>query len=334
MYAQAVEAILRDHAGAAFVRTVEAGGSPAPLRDALADTGFLELLAEESAGGAGLGMQEFHAVVLLCGSWAVPLPLAHTMIVRLMLPPAVRAKALPARAMVALAAGLQSEPGGAHWRCANVSFGAVADRVLASIDGQAWLLDAAEATRQADGVPGSLSTTLRWPAGSGRALGCVLEAPALRDAGAALHAALIAGAMKRSFELTLRYGNDRVQFGKPIGKFQAVQHQLSVMAQHVAAATIASEAAFRCERRLPARLAVAVAKARCSEAAQRVADIAHAVHGAIGVTAEYDLQLCTRRLHEWRMADGSESYWQHVLGEELLAAGAPCVADFARAIEA
>jgi acyl-CoA dehydrogenase len=68
----------------------------------------------------------------------------------------------------------------------------------------------------------------------------------------------------------------------------------------------------------PDRLRVAVAKARTSEAALEVAALAHSIHGAIGFTAEFDLQLYTRRLHAWRQAAGSESYWQEVLGEELV----------------
>ena len=65
-------------------------------------------------------------------------------------------------------------------------------------------------------------------------------------------------------------------------------------------------------------VAVATAKARCSEAALVVSELAHAIHGAIGFTAEYDLQLYTRRLHAWRQAAGSESYWHDVAGSALL----------------
>jgi len=49
-----------------------------------------------------------------------------------------------------------------------------------------------------------------------------------------------------------------------------------------------------------------------------MAALSHAVHGAIGFTAEFDLQLYTRRLHAWRQTAGSESYWHSVLGEELV----------------
>jgi len=68
---------------------------------------------------------------------------------------------------------------------------------------------------------------------------------------------------------------------------------------------------------VPDPLLAAVAKARTSEAAVKVAAIAHAVHGAIGITEEHDLQLYTRRMHEWRRAFGSESYWNRKIGEAL-----------------
>ena len=146
---------------------------------------------------------------------------------------------------------------------------------------------------------------------------------------AALYAALLAGALARTFEITLQYGNDRVQFGKPIGRFQAIQHQLAVMAELVAASRVAAEAAFQGGGAMPAPMAAALAKARASDAVSACAGIAHAVHGAIGVTQEYDLQLHTRRLHEWRLAHGSEDHWHGVIGQAVIASGQP-LADFVR----
>ena len=64
----------------------------------------------------------------------------------------------------------------------------------------------------------------------------------------------------------------------------------------------------------------AAAKARASEAALEVASLAHAIHGAIGFTVEFDLNLYTRRLHAWRQLAGAESYWHQVLGQAVLQA--------------
>lgn len=49
-----------------------------------------------------------------------------------------------------------------------------------------------------------------------------------------------------------------------------------------------------------------------------VTELAHAIHGAIGFTEEYDLQLFTRRLHAWRLTAGSEAYWQALAGQALM----------------
>ena len=75
-------------------------------------------------------------------------------------------------------------------------------------------------------------------------------------------------------------------------------------------------------------LRIAVAKTRCSEAAVRIASVAHAVHGAIGFTEEYDLQIWVRRLTRWRRAGGSEAYWQSRLGAALVEDSRPQALDF------
>jgi len=90
------------------------------------------------------------------------------------------------------------------------------------------------------------------------------------------------------------------------------------MAEQVWAARMAAQLAFQGNDGLPRPLLAALGKARASQAVPRVADIAHAVHGAIGVTEEYDLQLYTRRLREWRLAAGSESYWHDRIGADAL----------------
>jgi len=92
------------------------------------------------------------------------------------------------------------------------------------------------------------------------------------------------------------------------------------MAEHVAAARMAAEIGCSGAGPLPAPLRAALAKARTSDAAALVAPMAHAVHGAIGITAELDLQLYTRRLHEGRADYGAEGHWPRVVGRALLAA--------------
>lgn len=324
MFIDAIENILADQCTPATVRAIENGGPATALWSALADAGFLELMASESADGAGLALDAVFPIFVAFGRHALPVPAAQSIAARALLGDAVAAP----RGMLTLAGhGRRAEDGALS--AASVAFGLIADRVLVNVGGQLFLLDAARATRTATGVRGSLSAALSWPADA--------VTPRVGDQGdkvavfsAAIHAAAMAGAMERVFDMTLAYCNDRVQFGKAIGKFQAVQHQLSVMAEHVACAGMAAELAFPANSQLPPRLPTATAKARTSASVPLVAATAHALHGAIGVTEEFDLQLYSRRLHEWRMADGSELYWNRVVGEAVLAQPQQTVLNFMR----
>lgn len=138
------------------------------------------------------------------------------------------------------------------------------------------------------------------------------------ESSACLIAAQMAGAMQRVLEMTLQFANDRQQFGRPLGKFQAIQHQLAVMAEQVLAARMAAQMGCIATGNRPGKMNAAIAKARAGEAAVEVAALAHSIHGAIGFTADHDLQLFTRRLHAWRLEAGSESYWHEVLGQAVL----------------
>ncbi len=95
--------------------------------------------------------------------------------------------------------------------------------------------------------------------------------------------------MERCLAYALAYANERKQFGRPIGKFQAVQHMLAEAAGQLAAATAAADLAAAAWGTSAFPLAAAVAKARTGEAAGRVAEICHQVHGAMGFTQEHPL---------------------------------------------
>jgi len=325
MFTEAIASILRDHCTPAAVRAIEAGASPRPLWEAIEGAGFLELLAPEAAGGAELPLAELYPVLLQFGRHALPVPAAQAIAARALVPPGTP---LPA-GLLTLAPSLQTGVDGTLL-APLVPFGALAGQVLASDGSQLLLLDAGAATRVPSGIHGSELASLAWPADT-RAQPIGDDGGALAAFGAALHAALLAGAMTRVFEMTLQYANDRMQFGRSLGKFQAVQHQLAEMAEHVAAAGMAAESAFQGPGRVPGFLAAAIAKARTSEAAVAVANVAHALHGAIGITEEYDLQLYTRRLHAWRMAHGGEAWWNRKIGEAVLRSSGT-LAEFVRAV--
>lgn len=152
----------------------------------------------------------------------------------------------------------------------------------------------------------------------------------LMQAGALMRSVQMSHAMSKALELSLQFANDRVQFGKPIGKFQAVQHMLAVMASEVAAASaiVARASQVFSASRWPdpvdadaCQWWVGAAKARCGEASAKVFEIAHQVHAAMGYTREHLLHFSSRRLLAWRDSFGAEYEWQKRLGHQAMALG-------------
>jgi acyl-CoA dehydrogenase len=159
------------------------------------------------------------------------------------------------------------------------------------------------------------------PADSVRAAPAAFSGEGLLMAGAQLRTQQMIGGMERCLDFALAYANERVQFGRPIGKFQAVQHMLAVAAGHYASATAAADAAIEAHGTVEGQIAVAVAKSRAGEAAGQVSAICHQVFAAMGFTQEHPLHFSTRRLWSWRDEFGHEAFWQERLGRLVCAGG-------------
>jgi acyl-CoA dehydrogenase len=343
LLSDAVRQLLTAQCTPQVVRNIEAGQSARPLWQLIEASGFADALVGEAQGGAGLDLSAAYPVLELCGAFALPVPLGETMLARGLL--AQAGVAVPPGS-IALGDAVSGKEGGVV--CGNVHGGQVADWVLVA---KPTMRDVAQGAVHGSGQSSSPSSTVGPTAGNaphaaslllpvsqakksaaGFCLDANLQWPEVvvakapliqcsydvKELQACLYAAQLAGAMQAVFTRTLQYANDRNQFGRPIGKFQAIQHQLSVMAEHAFAARMAAQMGCRSSTFMPDRLCVAVAKARTSEAAVEVAALAHSIHGAIGFTQEFDLQIFTRRLHLWRQAGGAESYWHTVLGEALV----------------
>jgi acyl-CoA dehydrogenase len=331
--------LTHEHLAAPFERLLEAHCTPHAVRAievedgsevsgklwrAVDASGFIDTLVPEANGGAGLDLASAHGLIESAGRHALPLPLGETMIARALLANAGHA---PPPEPITLGCAVRVREGNAI-AARLLPFARTAQWALLSLDDGLVLLPCAQ-TQRTLLAPNACAGELRWTGGASGALHFDGGANLLH-AQACVLAAQIAGALSRVFELTLRYANERVQFGKPIGKFQAVQHQISVMAEHTAMARMAALLACDSTSHLPNERRAAIAKAVTSEAAASIAALGHALHGAIGMTEEYDLQLYTRRLHEWRLCAGSESYWQQRIGADLLAADVSAL-DFVRA---
>jgi acyl-CoA dehydrogenase len=146
--------------------------------------------------------------------------------------------------------------------------------------------------------------------------------------GAALRVMQIAGALAAVLELTVEYAQQRRQFGRPIGKFQAIQQSIAVMAANVATALTAADSFGENILRGEGRFSIAAAKLRANEAATVASKLAHQVHGAMGFTQEYGLHFLTKRLWSWRDEFGNENVWGRRLGEEVCRRGPDRLWDF------
>jgi acyl-CoA dehydrogenase len=142
-----------------------------------------------------------------------------------------------------------------------------------------------------------------------------------RALGAFVRVGLAAGAMDAALTLSIDHVNTRVQFGKPLGKFQAVQHSLAILAVEAAAINVAGAAAAAALDRGEALFEIAAAKLRTNKAIGVGTSVAHQVHGAIGFTQDYGLHPLTRALMRWRSECGNDAYWAAILGDLACAQG-------------
>lgn len=328
------------------INQAESGTWPAALWDAMTEAGLPLAALPEAIGGAGAEWGDAYAVLRLAAQFSAPVPLAETMLaawalngVGLGVPDGPLSVA-PVR----LDETLALTKSGDGWL-----LNGTASRVP-------WARDAAALMLIATGPSGDMVACLANPA---RAKGVAVTADrnlageprdtlafkdvmlsakavatagggvdrgALFRRGALTRAVQMAGALEKLLDLSVRYANERVQFGRPIGKFQAIQQNLAVAAGHVAAAGAAADAAVETlswsGRNESDFFPIAAAKSRVGEAAGVAAGIAHQVHGAIGFTYEHQLHHSTRRLWSWREEFGAEAYWSTEIGRQVAARGA------------
>lgn len=334
LFADNVDKTVRDAA--------ERGEFPRALWQLALDNGFTQVLASENAGGLGLGWDEAWPLLRGLGYWQVPLPLAETLVAGLLLSRA--GLPVPEGPIALIEQGHDSDlcadgPAGAprlHGRANRVAWARHCSHAAVSLaDGRIALLDlragAAVRTEQAANharLPADhlvLADATAQAAASGLP---GLAQPAL-TLGALARACMMVGALEWILEQSVQYANDRVQFGKPIGRNQAIQQPLALLAGDVASAKVASlvaaaDAPSATGDADPARtfFSVAAAKIRVGEAATRGTSIAHQVHGAIGFTHEHALHFATRRLWAWREEFGADAWWAERLGRAAIGARA------------
>jgi acyl-CoA dehydrogenase len=309
----------------AVVNSVEKGVWPTGLWKEIEEMGLPLIAVGEDKNGVGGTLADMLALLRLAGEHAVPVPLAETALANLLIG-AAGGTPKPGPATLALG-DLKLSGNRLSGKIARVPFAVVAERFVAVVDRTLVVVPASgakvESTPSHAGEPyGSVAFDNATVEFSGAS---AVSAERAFELAAVMRAMQMAGAADRVLATTVEYSKQRVQFGKPISTFQAIQHMLAELASCVAATIASAEAAARDadEGGLEAggRFSIAAAKSQCSDFAHRISAIAHQSMGAMGFTQEHILHHYTRRLWVWRRDFGSESFWGEKIGAAYAKAG-------------
>ena len=286
MLRETVASLIDKHASSAAVRA--AMESPRGYDESLwsmlcEQVGVAALVVPEEFGGAGGELADAAAVLEELGRALVPTPLLGTTLAELAL---LAADEPDTDTVEQLAAG--EAIGAVVFDCDYVINGDIADVVIAVEDARLvrWKDVSAEAVSTVDPT----RRLARVTPGTTETIG---TDPGIADTAAILLAAEQVGAASRCLELTVDYTKERVQFGRPIGSFQALKHRMADLYVAVQSArAVVGDAIAE-----PTASSAALARLAASEAFTTVAGEAIQLHGGIAITWEHDIQLYFKRAH-------------------------------------
>ena len=331
---ESLDRIFADQLSRDVREAAERGEWPAALWKTLEENGVTQPLVASWGGGT---WEEARVVIAAAGRHAAPVPLAETVLAGWLLDRA--GLPVPEGPLSLAPCGrqglrLEREEGqGGGWcifgRVERIPWGRHVQHLAALGEGSEGALVAHIAVASAaceEGLNLALEPrdALHWSTAPAQVAPLPGAPPGdiHRCYGALLRAVQMSGALEHLLEESLRFVSERVQFGRPLSRFQVIQHQLAIQASETAAAIAAVERACRAVANDSApAIEIAAAKIRTGEAAGRCARIAHQVHGAIGFTYEHALHFATRRLWSWRAEFGSEAEWAEQLGRQAAARG-------------
>lgn len=310
--------LLADYFPAAFppsaVTAAEVDGPSRAAWDAAEELGLTLVGVSEEYGGSGGDLLDLIEVLHASGEWAVPLPLAETGLAAWSLAAAGARVPRGPLAVIPTTTGLVLSGDRLTGDAGRVPWCRGATRVVAALTDDAGRhrvvsIDPADLSIQPGtdlaGMPHDHVTVRAdrvdsWP-------GPDPDQFFLR--GALYRGAQIAGAINGAFEITRGYVGQRVQFGRAIGRFQAVQAHVVELAEAAAITRLATSRAALAAMAgtAPATFEILAAKSVAARHAGLAVRAAHQAHGAIGMTREYRLQHVTRRLNAWCGDFGTQS---------------------------
>ena len=315
MIAETAAKIYTDLCGRNIPHEAEAGHYPQNLWDALAENGLPLAWVSEENGGFAAEYDEVFGAIWASAQAASPVPFAETLVANWLLDRA--GIAIPESAS---SFALTDGP------IASVPFADIAAHVAIyhKETGEISLYKSTDAIAEKsyplspDGERRLNFSGVNPVARSATNLSrCAVEALILT-----VRAVQMAATIEAALNLSIGYVSEREQFGRPLSKFQAIQHQLAVAASESAAATMAATqaASVLAQNKSDTEKAwheAVVAKVQIGHSVEAITVPFHQVHGAMGYTQEYDLHHYTRRLWAWRDTLDNEHHWSKLLGAEL-----------------
>jgi len=312
--------------------SVENAAFDASLWAEVQQLGLAALLVPESEGGGDGLFVDARVVARASGRYAVRIPLVESILgVRWLASSGLDRPDGPLTVAHRAHGHVSGKPGNATFSgsVAGVPWGSQAAAVVCVVGEEAsTMLVALERGTASDAIShnnmaGEPRQTLHFRNARIRSASIAPESrERLFDELALMRAGQIAGALSAALDRSIRHASERIQFGRPIAKFQAVQHELARLGSELAAVDCATQAACLAADRGPARFEIACARLRANLASELGVRIAHQIHGAIGFTEELDLHLFTQRLLAWRSELGNDAYWADRLGAEVASQGA------------
>jgi acyl-CoA dehydrogenase len=304
--------MLDDYCDRTAIHDARSNIFPAAMWHEMDNMGLLTALSPEKQGGSGLAIEEMYPIFALLGYHGVAAPVVETMIANHVLgifgvaahsgPQGITADTAILEANGELSGQVRAI--GGH-RCDKL--------VLVAHNGDheaVCIVERAEGCPEfvdLAGSPLAISNQRRRAGGRNAML------PLL----AAVRSAQIAGLLRRLLEMSIGYALQRRQFGKTISQFQAVQHMLARLAAEAERSGAAAKLGLKLLASEPI-FGAAVAKSVGSDAAMSGAALAHQIHGAIGLTEEFDLGHFTQLLRQFSLDAGSASYWTELAGRQLI----------------
>ena len=286
---ETVAALVTKHASPAAVRAAMESdkGYDESLWQLLCEqVGAAALVIPEELGGAGGELADAATVLQELGRALVPSPLLGTTLAELAL---LTAPEPDAETLEGLAAG--SSIGALVLDPDYVVNGDIADVVVAAPDGPGGQLS--RWTRFSAQPVTTMDPTRRLARVRPEETVDLGDDPGIADTAAILLAAEQIGAAERCLELTVEYAKSRVQFGRPIGSFQALKHRMADL--YVAVAAARAVVADACADPTPAN--AATARLAATETLSIVAAEGIQLHGGIAITWEHDMHLYFKRAH-------------------------------------